>query len=79
MARYIRRQTDSIEAVQWFKHGDHPEVIKPSNPYCSFGWLLTSINWEIIYPGDYIIKYDNGEYSVWAQRKFEATFKKPEQ
>ncbi len=55
-----------IEATQWFKHGDHPEVTQ-SIIANRLGWLDES--GELVFPGDYIIK-NNGEYSVKPQEEF---------
>ena len=81
MARYYKKEL--VEAVQWFKHGDHTKVTKmwisngPINSTCcsmatKFGW----INNQVVTLGDYIIKYDNGEYDVQPQEKFESEYVK---
>ena len=75
MTRYIKKQPDTIEAIQWFKHGDHPKVIRSLNTP-SVGWLKTRIGDKIIYPGDYIITDGSGEYYHWNTENFEATFEK---
>ena len=70
MIRYIKRQPDSFEATQWFKHGDHPRVTE-SRFDDTCGWLEESLSNHFIIPGDYIIKHDNGKYSVQSQKEFE--------
>ena len=75
MARYYKKEPDTIEAIQWFKHGDHPEVIE-SRFDDTCGWLKRSTYKHFVKPGDYIIKYDNGEYSVVPRIKFEAEYVK---
>ena len=75
MARYVKRHPDTIEAIQWFKYGDHPEVIKLTIK-SKVGCLRTCFGDKIVEPNDYIIKYDNGEYDVQSQKEFESTFEK---
>ncbi len=71
----MKRHPDTFEATQWFKHGDHPEVIESQfDDTC--GWLKESLSNHFVTPGDYIIKYDNGEYSVFPKKEFESTFQK---
>ena len=68
MVRYYKRQPDTIEAIQWFKHGDHPEV--KSGGWINRGWFGKML----VNPGDYIIKYPNGEYYVLSKKRFETEF-----
>ena len=75
MARYKKRNPDTIEATQWFKHGDHPKVTKHTNK--SLGWLIRyPFCNKLVSPSDYIIKYDNGECDVQPKEEFELTFEK---
>ncbi len=73
MARYVKRHPDTFEATQWFKHGDHPKVIE-SRFDDTCGWLEESLSNHFVRPGDYIIKHDNGEYSVQSQEEFESEY-----
>ncbi len=73
MPKYMKRIQPTFEATQWFKHGDHPEVIE-SRFDDTCGWLKESLSNHFITPGDYIIKHDNGEYSVQTQKEFESEF-----
>jgi hypothetical protein len=76
MARY-RRIPEIVEAVQWFKHGDHPAVhrtaydevpgfkkaivVPPDHPS---GYLDTLNGRQCITAGDWIILDEQGQ--VWA-------------
>ncbi len=71
MENYRKKQSDVFEATQWFKHGDHPEVTQAQTDK-TLGWLNKP--GQIVFPGDYIIKYDNGEYFVIPEGKFELEF-----
>jgi hypothetical protein len=55
-----------IEAVQWFKNGDHPAVICKSDPnrYADAGipWIATLEGGHIVTPGDWIITGVKGEH-----------------
>lgn len=71
-----RKKPVVIEAVQWFKHGDHPEVMNPVWSHCGgnfcdvCGRLLDGIHGFIktlegghrVCPGDWIIKGVKGEF-----------------
>lgn len=56
-----RKKPPIVEAVQWFKDGDHPKVyVKENDPNPQNGYIYT--NGEIIIsPGDWIITNDSGE------------------
>jgi len=65
MAKYRKRPVE-IDAVQWFKQGDHPNVrdgspvpgveLKPEQ-----GWIPTLEGWHEVTPGDWIITGVEGE------------------
>ena len=73
MAKYYKKEQDTIEAIQWFKHGDHPEVIK--HPVNNKLGLLMTPN-RLIFPGDYVIRNDNCKYSVFSKERFELEYVK---
>ena len=62
MAKY-RRRPEIVDAVQWFKHGDHPAV---KNPCCTstHGHLKGSAHHDLPYmtvaPGCWIITMEDG-------------------
>jgi hypothetical protein len=64
VAKY-RKKPVVIEAVQWFKVGDHPAVIMKSNPrnYADEGipWVETLEGGHVVTPGDWIITGVKGE------------------
>ena len=69
MRKYIPVNPEPVEAVQWFKHGDHPDVHE--NPKDSTAGLIdhdvgamgySGKHITVVYPGEYVIKdYE----SVW--------------
>lgn len=60
------RKTATIEAVQWFKMGDHPAVILKSarNRYADEGvpWIPTLEGGHVVTPGDWIATGAEGEH-----------------
>ena len=59
MGRYVKKQL-VVDAVQWFKHGDHPAVVADENNY-SIGYIDTLEGRLRIEPGDWIITGIAGE------------------
>lgn len=59
MGRYVKKQM-VVEAVQWFKHGDHPAVIADSAGEC-IGFVDTPEGRLRVEPGDWIITGVAGE------------------
>jgi len=85
MAKY-RKKPVVVEAIQWFKHGDHPSV-KEYDPYgeqgacgkCGkatevHGWCRTLEGGHIVCPGDFIITGVQGEHYPCKPDIFEATY-----
>lgn len=58
MARYRKKQV-AVEAVQWFKHGDHPAVIAENE---TFGFIDTPEGRLKVEPGDWVITGIAGEH-----------------
>ena len=78
MARYRKRPV-IIEAVQWFKMGDHPAVLaRPasawSNPIDDCGWIATLEGGHVVSPGDWIITGVKGEHYPCKPDIFEQTY-----
>ena len=86
--RYIKRPV-AIEAVQWHKQGDHPEVVAfPAEPmygpdelhdacgglWHSHGWIATLEGGHIVCPGDWIITGVAGEHYPCKPDIFDATY-----
>jgi hypothetical protein len=75
MAKY-RKKPVVIEAVQWFKHGDHPEVtllpIGGSN--AGKGFIHTLEGGHVVTPGDWIITGVKGEQYPCKPDIFAATY-----
>lgn len=72
-----RKKPVVIEATQWFKHGDHPQV--QERPPSKLGWVETLEGYHIVTPGDYIITGIKGEHYPCKPDIFEATYEKVEE
>ena len=55
-----RKKPVVVDAVQWFKHGDH-SAVEESLANDQFGWIDTLEGGHIVTPGDYIITGVVGE------------------
>lgn len=77
MAKF-RKKPVVIEAVQWFKHGDHPAVRYKSDPnrYSDEGvpWVDTSEGGHVVTPGDWIITGVKGEHYPCKPEIFAMTY-----
>lgn len=71
----FRKRPVVIEATQWFKLGDHPEVTKFEN---EFGWVDTLEGGHIVTPGDWIITGVKGEHYPCKPDIFELTYEAAE-
>jgi len=80
-----RKKALLIEATQWLKHGDHPQVEnfraledEWGNPYCPIcGNLMQRhglLDEEVVCPGDYIITDRNGYFSRLSRGEFESHY-----
>ena len=61
----FRKKPVVVEAVRWFKMGDHPEVaaLHPNNPgFEQYGRIKTLEGDQVVSPGDWIIKGVKGEF-----------------
>lgn len=61
MAKF-RKKPVTIEAVQWFKMGDHPAVTPFEGDPTFKGWVATLEGGHIVTPGDWIITGVKGEF-----------------
>jgi hypothetical protein len=59
MARYVKKPV-VIEAVQWFRHGDHPAV-REESASATTGYIETPEGRLRVEPGDWIITGVAGE------------------
>jgi hypothetical protein len=59
MGRYLKKQV-VVEAVQWFKHGDHPAVTAEKG-HDGIGYVDTPEGRLKVEPGDWIITGIAGE------------------
>lgn len=60
MGRYVKKPI-VVEAVQWFKHGDHAAVIADSGD-CTVGFIDTLEGRLRVEPGDWVITGVAGEH-----------------
>ena len=76
MAQY-RKKPVVIEAVQWFKDGDHPAVVLTApaiGEARSVPAIYTLEGWMFVSPGDWIITGVQGEQYPCKPDIFEATY-----
>ena len=71
MAKF-RKKPVVIEAIQWFKHGDHPSVEQHAN--FGMGWIKTLEGGHVVTPGDWIITGVAGEHYPCKPAIFYATY-----
>lgn len=66
-----RRKAIEVDAVQWFKDGDHPQVkIRPGlGPFIKGAWPEGGD----VSPGDWIVN-DYGRYRVLTPQQFAAEY-----
>lgn len=71
--KYKKKNT-VVDAVQWHKLGDHPQVtlyISPDDNIKTLrGWMNNIEGGHIINPGDWIIRKADGNYYVCDNDKF---------
>ena len=73
----FRKKPVVIDAVQWFKVGDHPKVLLlyPENPgFEEYGRIETLEGEHIVSPGDWIIQGVKGEFYPCKPDIFEMTY-----
>ena len=71
----FRKKPVVIEATQWFKHGDHPEVRRFTvEEDDDRGWCSTLDGGHIVTPGDWIITGVKGEHYPCKPDIFAATY-----
>lgn len=74
MAKFIKKPI-IVEAIQWFKHGDHSEVKRVASAADpNMGIICTLEGLMNVTPGDWIIKGIKGEYYPCKPDIFEATY-----
>lgn len=72
----FRRKPLVVEAVQWFKHGDHPAVERRPDwlPGMACGWLPVGDSGYVVKPGDWILTNAEGRHFSCDAEFFHATF-----
>ena len=72
MVRQFRKKPVVIEATQWFKHGDHPQVLRHFES--EFGYIDTLEGALLVSEGDWIITGVKGEHYPCKPDIFQATY-----
>ena len=62
-----------IDAVQWNKPGDHPEIYQCFDGYCGHEYRL---NEQLIHTGDYILTHSDGRLEVMPEAEFLSKYEK---
>lgn len=85
----FRKKPVVIEAVQWFRDGDHPAVfqasieqaagVTPGVPWQLCGWIKTLEGGHVVNPGDWIITGVKGEHYPCKPDIFAATYEAVEE
>lgn len=77
----FQRKNIIVDAIQWFKLGDHPNVTKyilNDEPEKIVGWLNTINGGNIINVGDWIIRNPDGSYMSCDLEKFQIKYTRVE-
>jgi hypothetical protein len=75
----FRKKPVVIEATQWFKDGDHPEVISGKLSGMPVFWVATLEGPMYVSPGDWIITGVKGEHYPVKSDIFEMTYERVEE
>ncbi len=75
----FRKKPVVIEAMQWFKMGDHPQVIEATLSGMPICLIETLEGDHIVSPGDWIITGIKGEHYPCKPDIFEATYEPVEE
>lgn len=70
----FRKKPVVIEATQWFKHGDHPDVVPGTLSGMPVNVVRTLEGDMFVSPGDWIITGVKGEHYPCKPDIFEATY-----
>lgn len=81
MRPFVRRNSH-VSAVQWMKHGDHPDVKKYAQgtidhmpAYAKCGYIMElDLNGGHVKPGDWIVRELDGSLRVYTDREFHSEF-----
>ena len=82
----FRKRSYLVEAFQWFKHGDVPEVTTvpfsakiTDNRRAKLGWLETPQGGHLIFPGDWVIIDGKGQLTSCNSDTFTRLYESAEQ
>lgn len=73
----FQRKNTIVDATQWFKLGDHPNVTKyiiEEEPDKIVGWINTINGGNIVNIGDWIIRHPTGAYTSCDLEKFQKQY-----
>jgi hypothetical protein len=74
---FFQKKPVVIAATQWFKMGDHPEVVEYGSLLSEdsgLGWIATLEGGHIVTSGDWIIRGVKGEHYPCKPDIFELTY-----
>ncbi|MNC04040.1 hypothetical protein D3C87_1422710 [compost metagenome] len=73
MAKY-RKKAKEVDAVQWFKDGDHPAVFMQTEPTQVFVrgqfYVNTHLGQELVREGEWIVTFDDGKHRRYSDIAF---------
>jgi len=74
MSTYVKRPIE-IQAVQWFKNGDHPEVEPRTNLNNEDEFFIDTLEGKMkVIPGDWIVTGIKGEHYPVKDEIFKETY-----
>jgi len=74
----FERQTLTVDAIQWFKDGDHPLVHMLPNQNAGvrvLGWLVTNRGAVAVGVGDWVVQDEFRDYKVLSDEVFRKIYK----
>jgi len=74
----FERRSCWVDAVQWFKEGDHPQVHRLPNPNSNIrelGWLTTRKGVAAVGKGDWVVEDEFGDFKVLSDEVFKKIYK----
>ena len=80
----FKRKSETVEAMCWSKHGDHPAVLQlprrsVGNKKCKHCYMpakdhgrviLSRAAWQSVCPGDWVVQTDYGTINIYSPTEF---------
>ena len=67
-----QRRPEIVDAIRWWKHGDHPAVEVHTNPF--HNRVMGIFKDEFVYPGNWVVTHPNGHIEILMDRMFEMRY-----